>query len=165
MQTKSKLTRRMVAAMVLLTVALGLAHAGADRTASDDAIVKAVLETNAEMTKAANRLDADAFFTYILDTDQCVIIQNGKVFKTRQEALEAVKRGFMGFSKIDRRFDNPQVTVIAPDVALLASEGTVTATLSDGQSRETRFAVSLIFVRRDGQWKVLHGHYSMPVRM
>ena len=165
MQTKSKLTRRVVSAIVLLTVALGLAQAGADRTASDDAIVKAVLETNAKMTQAANNLDADSFFTYILDSDQCVIIQNGKVFKTRPEALEAVKRGFMGVSKIDRRYDNPQVTVISPNVALLASEGTVTATLTDGRSMETRFAVSLIFVQRDGQWKLLHGHYSMPARM
>ena len=165
MQTKSTLARRIVSAVVLLTVAVALAQAGSDRTASDDAIVKAVLETNAKMTKASNSLDIDAFFAYIVDSDQCVIIQNGKVFKTRQEALEAVKRGTLGLTKVDRQFDNPQVTVISPDVALLASEGTVTATLSDGQTRESRFAVSLIFVRRDGQWKLLQGHYSVPVRM
>jgi hypothetical protein len=23
--------------------------------------------------------------------------------------------------------------------------------------------VSLVFVRKDGQWKLLHGHYSMPI--
>jgi uncharacterized protein (TIGR02246 family) len=136
----------------------------AQADASEQAIKKAVLETNAKMTQAANNVDVEAFFNYI--ADPCVIIQNGTAFKTRQEAKEAVKRGFAGLAKIDRRFDDPQVTVISPDVALLSSEGSVSATLTDGRTMEGgRFAVSLIFVRKAGQWKVLHGHYSMPARM
>ena len=62
-------------------------------------------------------------------------------FKTRQEAMQAVKRGFMGVAKVDRRFENPQVTVISPEVALLASEGTVSATLTDGRNMDARFGV------------------------
>ena len=136
----------------------------AEADTSEQAIRKAVLETNAKMTRAANSLDVETFFSYI--TDPCVIIQNGTAFKTRQEAMEAVKRGFAGLAKIDRHFDDPQVTVISPDVALLSCEGSVSATLADGRTMEGgRFAVSLIFVRKSGQWKVLHGHYSMPVRM
>jgi uncharacterized protein (TIGR02246 family) len=127
------------------------------------ALEKAVLETNAQMTAAANRLDAEAFFEYILETEQGLIIQNGALFKTRREALESVKRGFQGMVKLDRRFENPQVTVISPDAALLTAEGSTTATLSDGRTVNSRFAVSLVFVRKDGQWKLLHGHYSMPI--
>jgi uncharacterized protein (TIGR02246 family) len=125
-------------------------------------IEKAVLETNARMTEAANRLDADAFFDFILETDKGLIIQNGTIFKNRQEALEAVKRGFQGITKMDRRLESPQVTVISPDLALLVAEGTTTATFASGRIMTSRFAVSLIFMRKDGQWKLLHGHYSMP---
>lgn len=127
------------------------------------AIEKAVLETNARMTEAANRLDAAAFFAYIIETDKGLIIQNGVLFKSRQEALETVKRGFQGIAKMDRRFENPQVTIISPDLALLVSEGSTTATLTDGRILNSRFAVSLVFVRKEGQWKLLHGHYSRPV--
>jgi uncharacterized protein (TIGR02246 family) len=138
--------------------------ADASASASDQAIKKAVLETNAKMTQAANNVDVETFFSYM--ADPCVIIQNGTAFKTRAEAKEAVKRGFAGISKIDRRFDDPQVTVISPDVALLSAEGSVSATLTDGRTMDGgRFAVSVVFVRRDGQWKVMHGHYSMPARM
>jgi uncharacterized protein (TIGR02246 family) len=133
-------------------------------TTSEQAIKKAVLETNARMTQAADKVDVEAFFSHI--TDPCVIIQNGTVFKTRQEAMQAVKRGFAGIAKVDRRFENPLVTVISPDVALLSAEGTVSATLTDGRTMDGgRFAVSMVFVRKDGQWKVMHGHYSMPARM
>ena len=129
------------------------------------AIEKAVIETSAKMTQAANSLNADAFFEYILDSDKCVIIQNGAVFKTRQEALEAVKRGFAGLVKLERQIDHPQVTVVSPELALLTGEGTTNATLADGRVMTNHFAVSLIFQLKDGQWKVLHGHYSTPMMM
>lgn len=126
------------------------------------AIEKAVLETNARMTEAANRLDADAFFDFILETEKGGIIQNGTIFKNRREALEAVKRGFEGLAKIDRRLENPQVTVLSADLALLVADGTTTATFTSGRTVTSRFAVSLLFMRKDGQWKLLHGHYSVP---
>jgi len=128
-------------------------------------IQKEVLETNARMTQAANSLDVDAFFSFILESDQSLIIQNGTIFKTRLEAMQAVKRGFMGIAKLDRRFDHPQVTVLSPDSALLIAEGSTTATLTDGRILESKFAVSCVFLRQAGQWKLLHGHYSMPVKM
>ncbi len=159
------LTRILALAAIPLAAAVVFAQPKAAPTAAEQAVEKAVLETNAKMTQAADSMDVEAFFKYIVDTDKCVIIQNGTVFKSRQDAMQAVKRGFMGMTKIDRRFDNPQVTVISPDTALFASEGSVSATLTDGRTMEARFAVSLVFVRRDGQWKVLHGHYSMPPRM
>jgi len=153
-----------LAASLLATSLLFAQPKPAEANAGDEAIKKAVLDTNAKMTAAANNVDVEKFFTYM--TDPCVIIQNGTVFKTRQEAKEAVKRGFAGVAKIDRRFDDPQVTVVSPDVVLLSAEGSVSATLSDGRTMDGgRFAVSLIFVRRDGQWKVMHGHYSVPARM
>jgi ketosteroid isomerase-like protein len=160
----------LIATFILAAVSLATALVFAQQKPvepgfSEEAIKKAVLETNAKMSQAANRMDVDAFFSHILDTDKGSIIQNGTLFKTRQEAMQAVRQGFMGVAKMDRRFVDPRVTVISPDVALLASEGTVAATLSDGRTVDGRFAVSLIFVRKEGQWKLLHGHYSMPARM
>jgi uncharacterized protein (TIGR02246 family) len=147
----------------LLATAATLAQPPVSHPDFDPAgIEKAVLETNARMTEAANRLDADAFFDFILESDKGLIIQNGTIFKNRQEALEAVRRGFQGITKMDRRLENPQVTVISPGLALLVAEGTTTATFTSGRTVTSRFAVSLIFMRKDGQWKLLHGHYSIP---
>jgi ketosteroid isomerase-like protein len=146
----------------LLTNAALLAQSPPSPGFDSLAIEKAVLETNARMTEAANRLDADAFFAFILETDKGLIIQNGTIFKNRREAFEAVKRGFQGIVTMDRRLENPQVTVISADLALLVAEGNTTATFSSGRMMSSRFAVSLVFMRKEGQWKLLHGHYSMP---
>lgn len=151
--------------LTALTLATALVFAQskpAGPASAPSAIEKAVLETNDKMTRAADSLNADAFFEFILDTNQSPVIQNGVLFKTRQEALQAVKRGFTGLSKVDRRFDNPQVTVLSPDAALLTSDGTVFATLPDGRTLTNHFAVSLVFVRKEGRWLLFHGHYSAP---
>jgi uncharacterized protein (TIGR02246 family) len=153
-----------IATGLLTTVSLRAESQPAAPDPAAAAIEQAVLETNAKMMQAANSLNADAFFEYILDTDKGLIIQNGAVFKNRQEALDAVKRGFAGMTKLDRKIDNPQVTVVSPELALLVGDGTATATLNDGRVMTSRFAVSLIFQRKDGQWKVLHGHYSTPIQ-
>jgi len=74
-----------------------------------------------------------------------------------------VKRSFQGITKMERQLEYPQVTVISPDCALLAAEGKTHATLADGRTLDSRFTVSLVFVRQGGQWKLLHGHYSTPM--
>jgi ketosteroid isomerase-like protein len=155
----------MFVASLLATVSLRAESKSAAPDPAVAAIERAVIETSAKMTQAANSLNADAFFEYILDSGKCVIIQNGNLFKTRQEALEAVKRGFVSLTKLERKIDNPQVTVISPELALLTGDGTTNATLTDGREMTSHFAVSLIFRLEDGQWKVLHGHYSTRMGM
>lgn len=129
---------------------------------SEQAIKDAVLATNTAMIAAANRLDTDAFFAFILESDRGPVVQNGVIFQTTGQARDAVKRGLRGIVKVDRRIENPQVTVLGPDAALLVGDGSMTATGDDGRTMTSAFAVSLVFVRRGGEWKLLHGHYSMP---
>jgi len=128
----------------------------------DDSSVQAVLAANAALTEAANRLDTDAFFAGIVDSDETRIIQDGRLFKTRAEAIAAVRQGSEGVAKLDRRFESPHVTMLAPGVALLTAEGSTSVVLDDGRKFGGRFAVSLVFVLRDGRWLLQHGHYSMP---
>jgi len=125
-------------------------------------IEKAVLKTHIQMTEADNNLDANEFFSYILDSNKGLIIQNGRLFQTRQEAFEVVKKGFEGISKLKRTYEQTYVTVISPEAALLTAQGTSTVTLTDGRTFSGPFAVSMVYVLRDGKWKVLHGHYSVP---
>ena len=125
-------------------------------------IEKEVLKTHIQMTQADSNLDVDKFFSYILDFDKGLIIQDGRLFKTRQEAYEAVKEGYEGIYQLKRTYEQTYVTVISPEAALLTARGSSTVTLSDGQTLSSPFAVSMIYVLRDGKWKVLHGHYSIP---
>jgi uncharacterized protein (TIGR02246 family) len=126
------------------------------------AIEKAVLEVHAGMMEAEKSRNAEKFFEFIADFDKGLIIQDGTLFKTRQEALDVVKAGFQRISRAERKYDQTYVTVLSPQAALVTASGTVTATTTDGQTISSQFAASMVFVQKDGQWKLLQGHYSMP---
>jgi len=163
-------TRRIV--FPLLTVVIAAAspaparavtqggQAVSDATARE--VERAVLETNRRMIEAADALDFDAFFDFFTSGDGVTIVQDGEAFRSLDAARAAVEAAYVGIRRVERRYENPNVTVLTSEAALLVSEGPVTVTLMDDRRISRRFAVSLLFVRRIDGWKVLHGHYSMP---
>jgi hypothetical protein len=128
--------------------------------AEREKVEKAVLDAHENMLRAINRLDADEFFTWILDGENA-IIRDGAIL-SRQEALDAVRAGFEGVLTSEYKPNRTIVTVISPDAAVLTAEGTSNVMLPDGRSFSTPCAWTLVFVRDDNQWKVRHGHQSMP---
>ena len=145
-----------------LLLVLAPAVCGAAGEGSTSGVRKAVLKTHHEMVAAADALDAERFFAFILDEARGPVIQDGRLFATRAEALDVVARGFAGVARVERVYETEDVAVISEDTALLTGWGTSTVTLQDGRTLEGAFAVSLVFVRRGEEWKVLHGHYSAP---
>jgi uncharacterized protein (TIGR02246 family) len=128
------------------------------------AIEEAVLAVNGEMTKAGEAVDADRLFGYMLDTDKVSVIQNGVVMTTRQEALEQVRSSMRGIAGLRYDWKRQYVTVLSPEVAVLAEEGESTATTTDGRTFGSPFAQTIVFVLRDGRWRAIHAHQSAPRR-
>ncbi|MGA3097657.1 MAG: nuclear transport factor 2 family protein [Bryobacteraceae bacterium] len=152
---------------VLACGALLLAAPQSDRELSGGAraaIERAVLEANAQATRAGQARDVDALFGYMLDTDKGSVAQNGVILRTRQDAKEQVSRGMQGLRSIEYHWRNQYVTVLSPTIALLVGEGETTATIDDGSTFTTPFAQTDVFVLTEGQWKILHAHRSSPVR-
>ena len=147
---------------ILLSVAAGTAVSM--QRAGTKSIDDAVLAVSAEMTKAGEAADADALFSYILENDKGSVIQNGVFFATRQEALERVRENLRpGNRRIHYQWNRQYVTVLSPEVALLTAEGTVAATGVSGETVMTPLAQTIVFVRKGGNWKVLHAHQSTSI--
>jgi hypothetical protein len=157
--------KTVIVVMGLICAAALALYAGDEPSLDRAAIEKAVLAANAEMVAAGDSLDVERFFSYILDSGKGPIIQSGQLFETREEAFDTVRRGYAALSGIERTYRKTFVTVISAEAAVLAAQGTVTVTFSDGGTFTSPFAVSMVFVLREGQWKVLHGHYSVPTSM
>ena len=123
---------------------------------------KAVLARLTEIQSAAQALDPDKVFSFVLENDAGVLAQNGKLFCTRAEALESTRQGFQRLQKVEYRFDQQHVTLLAPTIALATGEGSSSATTEDGKTITARFAQSVVFVLTNGEWKVFHAHRSFP---
>ena len=125
-------------------------------------VQKAVLARLAEIQAAAQALDPDKVFSFVLENDSGALAQNGTLLLTRKEALAATRQGFHGLQKVSYRFDEQHVTLLAPTVALATGQGASSATLEDGRTLTTRFAQSVVLVLTNGEWKVFHSHRSFP---
>lgn len=152
----------LVVVVILLCAAAGLALSA--RQANTKSIEDAVLAVSAEMTQAGESQDADRLFSYIADNDKGSVIQNGVFMATRQEALDRVKNALRpGSRRIQYQWKRQYVTVLSPDVAVLTAEGVVMATAGSGDTISTPLAQTMVFVKKEGTWKVIHAHQSMPV--
>ena len=142
-----------------------LADAGttqARQTSDPRSIEEAVLTTNVEMVRAAAAIDAERLFSFMLDTDKGSVIQNGVFLATREEALQRVKANLQGITKIEYRWKRQHVTALSADVALLTADGESVATTTEGQVFTTPLAQTVVFVKREDQWKAIHAHQSSP---
>ena len=150
------------ASTFLTIAAVTVSQSQSSKNPTSPDVRKAVLARLAEIQSAAQALDPDKVFSFVLENDEGALAQNGKLFLTRKEALESTKQGFQGLQKVSYRFDEQHVTLLSPTVALATGEGSSSATLHDGRSLNTRFAQSVVFVLTNGEWKVFHSHRSFP---
>jgi len=154
-------TVAVAAALLVLTFVTSSQGQSNQNPASPD-VEKAVLARLTEVQSAAQALDPDLVFSFVLENDKGSLVQNGKLFLTRKEALESTKQGFQGLRKVDYRLDQQHVALLSPTVALATGEGSSSATTEDGRTFTTRFAQSVVLVLTNGEWKVFHAHRSFP---
>lgn len=123
------------------------------------AIEKEILKVHENMQKAAESLNADELFKYVLDVND-VIIESGEIRSTRKEAYENTKQGFQVLGAMSYNYKHINIIVISPTAAILTGSGTTTVTLSGDLKINLDFAESIVYVLRDGQWKVINAHRS-----
>ena len=127
------------------------------------AIEQEILKVHAEMVKAAENSDPDKLFSHVVDGCKGVIVQDGIITMTRQDALEVTKQGLQGLKDISYKFNRKNITVISPTTAVWVADGnTSVTTVDDGRQLNFPFAETIIFILKDGRWKVFHAHRSVP---
>jgi hypothetical protein len=122
---------------------------------------KAVLKTHSKIIKAAEKLDAETMFSYILDDDKGAIAQDGQLM-TRTEALNQIKQTFTQVTGVKYNFQQRNIKMLSPMIALLTATGTTTSTIESGESFTSTFANTSVFVLQANEWKIIHGHHSIP---
>ena len=131
--------------------------------AQDNAVIeKAILSVHNQVTRAAEDRDLDRLFSFMAETSKGSIVQNGVLSLTPADAKAKVAPGFSAPVRVAYRWKQQHVTVLAPAIVLLVSEGD-TIVNPEGQPQVTVPLVqTLVWVQRDGEWKILHAHQSSP---
>jgi ketosteroid isomerase-like protein len=131
---------------------------------SQEDIEAAIRAVQAQMQRAAERLDAPALYAHVVDGPTPPVIENGQLADTRVAALARTAQGFQALTSVSYTYTRQSITVLSATTALWIGVGTASAVLADGRTIDAPFAESIVFVERDGQWMVLHAHRSGPRR-
>jgi len=114
------------------------------------------------MIASAEALNIDELFRQVLDNDEGALAVNGQLLLTRAAALERTRANFSGIAKLKYHVTERHVTMLATGAAVLVATGTTEAELADGRSFSSAFVHTVVFVERDGVWRVIHSHQSTP---
>jgi ketosteroid isomerase-like protein len=124
----------------------------------------AIRSSFAEMRAAAERMDVEALYAFVLDTSVPPIIENGELAATRQVALERTTRDFRGLASLAYAYEHESIILLSATTALWIGSGTARARLEDGREFSVPFVETVVLLEDAGRWKVLHAHRSVPNR-
>ena len=130
--------------------------------AERSAIEEAVIATHAGMLSSASKADADGLFSYFIENDRGILAFDGALTLTREAALNGLRDAYSGLQEQKFEMAEEYVSVISPETAVLAGTGKFTSITKKGETFGSTFSVSIVFVLREGEWKVLHLHESVP---
>ena len=106
-----------------------------------------------------NRGDLDGFMKPYWKSDQLAFCTAGSVTRGWQAMLDFYKRSYRGGDRElmgTLQFDEMETTVLGDDAALVMGHWKIQ---TSNRNYEGRF--SLIWQKRNGEWKIIHDHSSL----
>ena len=126
------------------------------------AIENAVLAAHDATIAATEALDFERLDTLLLNTNRGALIIDGRVTLSRDDSVETIRRECESLQGIHYGFARRLVTLLSPNSAMIVAEGTITAHSSDGVTFTRPIAQTIVFIRAEVGWRVIHMHSSSP---
>lgn len=157
------MTERLPGSIALLAVVLlaGCQTSPPPRTEMTDAERTEIEETIARLAATVDvkvdRAQCEAALEIFGDLEP-VVASGGMTLRTVEDVKPMCPEGI----GMPSRFDIAQsdAHVLSRDTAYIVRQGTMTLEPPDGPHRRLRYAVTHIFVRTGGDWKIAHHHES-----
>ncbi len=122
------------------------------------AIAETVRQEAISLVDSWNTLDPDSHLTYYADEIRYGF--EGSFMSGR--AFREATSGYMGlFAEYNQVWDDIDVQVLGPNAAVTGVTMHFTTVSQSGESSEGVEAMTLVWSRIGGEWKVVHGHGSL----
>jgi uncharacterized protein (TIGR02246 family) len=143
-------------------VVLGMACQPPAQTGMTDAQRAAVADTVRRQTDAFiaafNHMDPNEFIAQMAINES--FAESGRLYPSRDSVSGTVRTFVAGIRSLEVGWDQVQVTVLAPDAAVVT--GTFHENFVDKAGKTTKLhgAWSGVYQRRDGKWGIVQAHES-----
>ncbi|MBL4689307.1 MAG: nuclear transport factor 2 family protein [Nannocystaceae bacterium] len=141
----------------VLTGLLALQSGGCGAPQFSDADAVAIEGVLTQQREAWNVGDIDAFMAAYLAGPELVFTSGAAVRRGHAQALARYRAKYVdGGTMGQLQFSDLEVTGLSPDAAVVLGRWALTQTEQAGDG-----VFTLVFVRRNGGWKILHDHTSV----
>ena len=149
-------------AALLVAIATAAACRSGEVDPNDPRIVADVEATLDTIVKAAMAADANAVLAASTGDDSFTFITGNTMLKGHDQALAAFRATYALLQGQTNQIIEKRVRVLSPDVVLVSalSEGTFTDK-AGFTFPPVGLGSTAVFVRRAGQWRVIHFHQSV----
>jgi uncharacterized protein (TIGR02246 family) len=153
---------KLISVLSVLALTVGCQSQPAAVNPNDPQIVAAVNSVLDKVVAAAAAADADAVLASSTRDDAFTFITDDRMLTGYDEALAAFRTTYALLQKQTSQVIERRTRVLAPDVVLMwgVSEGTYTDK-AGFTSPPVGLGSTAVFVRRDGEWRILHFHQSV----
>ena len=113
-----------------------------------------------QLFEAENRRDADVFMSQSSDDPDFRYVSSGNLFPSKDSLSRAAHARVKSLKSLTYTLKTSGVTVLSPAAAVFTGAYGETAVDSLGNSLTFRDGWTAVYARRNGQWKIIHGHFS-----
>jgi ketosteroid isomerase-like protein len=111
-----------------------------------------------DLFKAFESLDANQTYSYFLQNEDFAAASMGKLITDHRALLDTMKLHLGSFQKERISITNQKIYVINLDAAVISLASMAEITLKNGAEMKAPFALTILWVKKDGEWKVAHYH-------
>lgn len=127
----------------------------------EQAIADTLRSLAVEVDAAWNRLEPGPYLGYY--SDDAHFYYEGSHLP-REEFEQVVRQEMGAHREFSSEMIDPQVEVLGPDAGVVSFRYEGTAVDTVGNSQQMTAAITTVFERRNGEWKIVQAHESFPPR-
>ena len=115
-----------------------------------------------QIPDATNDLDLDRILGFHRQSDALTYVARGQVTRTYAAFENVVRTQFRGIAEADLQWKDTYVDVLTRDVATAIATYEFNVVTESGASFRSAGTYMVIFVMRDGQWKIEFSSHTFP---
>jgi hypothetical protein len=117
-----------------------------------------VLQFMDSLVVAFNSVSAENVFNYFLQTDEFVAATQGQLIVNPNALLDTMKVHLALMEKQESKNEMDKIFVITKDAAVISTSKIVTITFKNGNQFTMPYALTMLLVKREREWKIAHYH-------
>jgi len=117
-----------------------------------------ILQFMDSLVVAFNSVSAENVFNYFLQTDEFVAATQGQLILNPNVVLDTMKVHLAVMEKQETKNVADKIFVVTNDAAVISTSKITTITFKNGSQSTMPYALTMLLVKREGEWKIVHYH-------